>query len=106
MGIMDAEEILSRTSIRIYVGKIMVVTPSLIVHGGIPLDSMGAPVAPAEAYLPNKVFRFLIYLTPALLLGLLAEGAGQILGCAAGRGNCTEKMTRYEFDRLKHAHLM
>jgi hypothetical protein len=40
------------------------------------------------------------------LLGLLAEGAGHIVGCAAGRGNCIEKMTRYEFDRLKHAGLI
>jgi hypothetical protein len=54
----------------------------------------------------GKAFGFLICLTPALLLGLLAEGAGHIVGCAAGRGNCIEKMTRYEFDRLKHAGLI
>jgi hypothetical protein len=45
----------------------------------------------------GKDFRFFIYLTPALVLGLLAEGAGQ---------NYAEKMIRYEFDRLKHAGLM
>jgi len=54
----------------------------------------------------GKDLRFFIYLTPALLLGLLAEGAGQAHGCAAGRGNCAKKMVWYEFDRLKHAGLM
>jgi hypothetical protein len=54
----------------------------------------------------GKDFRFFIYLTPALVLGLLAEGAGHIHGCAIGRGNYAEKMIRYEFDRLKHAGLM
>jgi len=53
----------------------------------------------------EETFRFLICLTPALIAALSAEGAGHILGCAAGPGNCIEKMTRYEFDRLKHAGL-
>jgi len=56
--------------------------------------------------LRGQTFRFLICLMPALVLGLLAEGVGHILGCAAGPGNCIEKMARYEFDRLKHAGLI
>jgi hypothetical protein len=54
----------------------------------------------------GKDFTFFIYLTPVLLLGLLAEGTGQIIGSVAGRGNCSEKMLRFEFDRLKHAGLI
>lgn len=56
--------------------------------------------------LRGQTLRFLIRLMPALLLGLLAEGAGHIAGCAAGPGNCIEKMAKYEFDRLKHAGLV
>ena len=54
----------------------------------------------------GKGFRFYIYLAPALLLGLLAEGIGHILGCVAGIGNCSQEMVKYEFDRLKHAGLV
>jgi len=56
--------------------------------------------------LHEETFRFLICLTPALLAALSAEGVGHILGCAAGAGDCTEKMAKYEFGRLKHAGLV
>jgi len=43
---------------------------------------------------------------PVLLLGLLAEGIGHMIGYAAGPGDCIEKVTKYEFDRLKHLESM
>lgn len=54
----------------------------------------------------GKDFRFFICLIPVLVLGLVAESAGHVHGCVAGRGNCAELMIGYEFDRLKHAGLM
>ncbi len=54
----------------------------------------------------GKGFVFFLYLIPALVAGLMAEGAGQALGCAAGRGNYSRKLIKYEFDRLKHAGLL
>ncbi|MFC1904219.1 hypothetical protein ACFLXT_00405 [Chloroflexota bacterium] len=55
--------------------------------------------------LRGQTICLLVRLMPALLLGLLAESVGHIFGCAAGPGNCIEKMNKYEFDRLKHAGL-
>ncbi len=54
----------------------------------------------------GQVCGFLIFLIPVLLLGLLAEGVGHLVGYAVGADGCMEKLTKYEFDRLKHAHLM
>jgi len=51
-------------------------------------------------------FNFLICLMPALLLGLLAEGVGHMIGYMAGPGGCIEKLTKYEFDRVKHVELI
>jgi GT2 family glycosyltransferase len=54
----------------------------------------------------GQAFSFLIFLMPALLLGLLAEGIGHMIGYTAGPGNCIEKVTKYEFDRMKHVKLI
>jgi hypothetical protein len=45
---------------------------------------------------------FLIRLLPTVLAGLLVEGLGQMMGYAAGAGDSSEKVARYEFHRVDH----
>jgi hypothetical protein len=49
--------------------------------------------------------RFLVLLMPLLIVGLLTESIGHMVGCVAGPGDCLEKIVNYEFARLKHAKL-
>jgi len=44
---------------------------------------------------------FLICLLPVLLVGLLVNGFGQMMGYAAGAGDSIEKGTKYEFHRVE-----
>jgi len=53
MVVMVNEEVSSRTSIRIYLGKIMVVGPPVAVYCRYPHNPMCAPMALAEAYSPG-----------------------------------------------------
>jgi hypothetical protein len=48
---------------------------------------------------------FFICLLPALIAGLLAEGCGHFIGYVAGIGDCVERTTKYEFDRIKQTKL-
>jgi hypothetical protein len=48
---------------------------------------------------------FLIRLMPTLMAGLIAEGIGHLVGYIAGPGNCMEKLTMFEFNRVKETQL-
>ena len=48
----------------------------------------------------GQSWRFLMTLLPVLAAGLIAEWPGQLLGFLAGIGRSSEKVTRYEFNRL------
>ncbi len=39
---------------------------------------------------------------PALLLALILDGIGQMLGFALGQGSTAERLARFEYDRLRH----
>jgi hypothetical protein len=41
-------------------------------------------------------------LGPLLLVGLTADGIGQLVGCVAGKGTSPERLARYEFRRSEH----
>jgi hypothetical protein len=47
--------------------------------------------------------RRLIRLLPHLLVGLVANGLGHMTGYAAGFGDCRDKVSKYEFNRVKSA---
>ena len=51
----------------------------------------------------KQTCRFLIRLLPILFLGLLVDGLGHMLGYATGAGDSIEKITKYEFHRVKNA---
>jgi len=38
----------------------------------------------------------------ALVIGLILDGAGQLVGYAAGVGRAVDQVARYEFHRLRH----
>jgi hypothetical protein len=44
----------------------------------------------------------LMRMSPALLLGLLLDGAGQGVGYLLGPGNAMARLARYEFNRIDH----
>jgi hypothetical protein len=48
----------------------------------------------------GKSLGFLVRLLPVLLLGMVFDGFGQMLGYAAGPGNAIEKVAMYEYDRV------
>jgi hypothetical protein len=50
----------------------------------------------------GKSIKFLLRLTPYLLIGLIAESCGHVLGYCLGRGDCVEKINAFEFDRIRH----
>jgi len=49
----------------------------------------------------GKSLSFLFRLLPVLMVGLLVQGFGQTVGFAAGYGDSTQKVAKYEFHRLK-----
>lgn len=44
----------------------------------------------------------LLRMSPALIIGLALDGFGQCLGYLLGPGNAMERLSRYEFNRVKH----
>ena len=53
-----------------------------------------------------KNLRLLIGLLPIMLVGLLVEGIGHMIGYADGIGDSIERVANYEFHRVKHAESM
>lgn len=53
---MDAEEVLSRAPVHVYLGKIMVVGTPFTIYVGYSLNRVPATVARAEAYPPGGNF--------------------------------------------------
>jgi len=49
----------------------------------------------------GQTTEFLLRLLPIMLSGLLVEGVGHMLGYAAGAGDASEKVGRYEFHRIR-----
>ena len=73
------------------------------------LFTLGAPLIPAVRLwriwigLPSKELRGrFVSCLPALAIGLLVDGIGQMIGYAAGAGNAREKVAQYESDRFRH----
>jgi hypothetical protein len=50
---------------------------------------------------PDRPRNRLIALLPALLIGLAADGFGQMIGYFAGPGRSAERLANYEYDRLR-----
>jgi len=42
---------------------------------------------------------------PILLVGLLVEGLGNMMGYLAGAGDSIDKVAKYEFHRIRHNEL-
>jgi predicted dehydrogenase len=53
-----------------------------------------------ELLLPNRPRHMLPRLLPALMLGLLSDGAGQLMGYLAGPGRSRERLTPFEYNRV------
>jgi hypothetical protein len=51
---------------------------------------------------PGRSVRRLLNMSPALVAGLLLDGAGQFLGYLRGPGDAMERLARYEFNRIEH----
>ena len=57
----------------------------------------------ARAYArPGRSLGRLLRTSPALVAGLLLDGAGQCLGYLLGPGDAMERLSRYEFNRIDH----
>jgi len=51
---------------------------------------------------PGRPRYLLVRLLPLLVLGLLFDGLGQMIGYLMGLGNATDKLSQFEFNRIKH----
>ena len=51
---------------------------------------------------PGRSARRLLHMSPALVAGLLLDGAGQFFGYLRGPGDAMERLARYEFNRIEH----
>ena len=51
---------------------------------------------------PGRPRYLLVRLLPVLILGLLFDGAGQMIGYLMGPGSATHKLGHYEFNRINH----
>ena len=50
----------------------------------------------------GRLLRRLIYCFPAMVLGLMLDACGQLIGYASGTGNALQRAGRYEFHRDRH----
>lgn len=73
------------------------------------LFAVGAPLIPAVrlwriwAGLPSKELRGrLLSCLPAVVIGLVVDAVGQMVGYAMGAGNAREKLAHYETARFRH----
>ena len=55
-----------------------------------------------QLLLPNRPRHLLPRLLPALILGLLADGAGQMTGYLAGPGRSRQRVAPFEYNRVLH----
>jgi GT2 family glycosyltransferase len=69
----------------------------------------GSPLIPLvrllrvwRAAAPGEQRRRFLACSPALVIGLLLDGAGQFVGYLAGIGRAPEQVARYEFNRVDH----
>jgi hypothetical protein len=75
------------------------------------LFSCGSPLIPVlrlwrivrETSRPGRHRRLVFRVLPHLLLGLVADAAGQMLGYVLGAGNTKAKLTGLEFHRWRYA---
>jgi hypothetical protein len=51
---------------------------------------------------PGRPSHLSARLMPLLILGLLCDGLGQMIGYLSGPGNATEKLGQFEFNRIDH----
>lgn len=55
-----------------------------------------------EFFKPGRSRGLFLRLAPALALGLVVDGAGQMVGYLLGAGRSMEELAKYEFNRIEH----